>query len=57
VLANHAGCAAFGPENEYTKRRFIRKLLRATIQADKLSVEGHKSINIEKKVHVEIHGT
>jgi hypothetical protein len=56
VLANHADCAAFGPDNEYTKRSFIRKLRSAVTQAKTLSLEEHKNIVVEKKIDVEVHG-
>jgi hypothetical protein len=56
VLANHADCAAFGPDNEYTKRSFIWKLRSAADQAQKLSMEPHKNIVLNKKIDVEVHG-
>ena len=59
VLADHANCAAFGPENEYTKRSFIRKLHSAADQAQKLSLLPHKNNvldNLDNKIDVEVHG-
>ena len=56
VLATHADCAAFGPDNEYTKRSFLRKLSSAATQAKALSLVEHKNIVIEKKIDVEVHG-
>ena len=59
VVANHADCAAFGPDNEYTKRSFIRMLCAATNQAQKLSLLPHKNNileNLDKKIDVEVHG-
>jgi hypothetical protein len=59
VLTNHADCAAFGPDNEYTKRSFIRKLRSAADQAQKLSLLPHKNNildNLDKKIDVEVHG-
>jgi len=59
VLADHSDCAAFGPENEYTKRSFIRKLRSAAEQAQILSLLPHKNNvldNLDKKIDVEVHG-
>ena len=56
IQACHADCAAFGPEDKYTKTKFIEKLREATIQAQNLSKEQHITICLERKVDVEVHG-
>ena len=56
LQANHADCAAFGLEDEYTKWKFIWKLRDAANRAQKIALKAHVTIGLDKKVEVEVHG-
>jgi hypothetical protein len=56
LQANHADCAAFGYEDEYTKWKFIRKLRDAATLAVPISRKKHTTIGLDRKVEVEVHG-